>query len=135
MVATLSVGVLSCAISSQADAWWNKTSNEKNHQIAHIINSAKHPLLISDSEIGYVVSLTYSLDAKVRLMLFPQIRGIESNIPNLTEGFSDIFLFESPNHFKVLQSPANKLRLKIAKEQNYLIKPVYEEGGLWRIEK
>lgn len=43
-LATVSVGVLSCAISSQADTWWNKLSNEKNHQIAHIVNQATHPL-------------------------------------------------------------------------------------------
>ncbi len=135
MLALVSGGVLSCAISSQAEAWWNKISNEKNPQIAYIINQANPSLLISDSEIGYVVSLSYLLDAKVRLMLFPQVRETESNIPNLAEGFSDVFLFDSPYHFKVLQTPSSQLRYELAKEQNYKIKPVYEEGGLWRIEK
>jgi hypothetical protein len=68
-------------------------------------------------------------------MLFPQVRETESNIPNLPEGFSDVFLFDSPYHFKVLQTPSSQLRYELAKEQNYKIKPVYEEGGLWRIEK
>lgn len=134
-LATVSVGVLSCVISSQADTWWNKLSNEKNHQIAHIINQSTHPLLISDSEIGYVVSLSYLLDSKVRLVLTPAIGGTESNIPTIAESFSDIFLFDSPYHFKIWQTPENTLRYRLAKKYNYKIKPAYQEGGLWRIEK
>jgi uncharacterized membrane protein len=135
MITLVSGGVLSCAISSQAEGWWNKYSEASNSQTAHIINQATHPLLISDSEIGYVMSLNHLLDSKVRLQLFPKLRGIESKLLNIPDGFSDMFLFESQGSFKVLRTPSNPLRYELAKEQNYQIKPVYERGGLWRIEK
>jgi uncharacterized membrane protein len=133
MLVLISGGILSCAISSQAQAWWNKYTEQNNPQTARIINQAPHPLLVSDSSIGYVISLSYFLDAKVRLLLLPEVRKIESTLPRIPDNFSDVFLFESPARFRVLRTPANKLRYQLAKKQHYKIKPAYEMGGLWRI--
>jgi uncharacterized membrane protein len=135
MLALVSAGVLSCAISSQAEGWWNKYTEASNPLTARIINQASSPLLVSDSEIGYVMSLSHYLDAKVRLMLVPELPGIESNLPKIPKGFSDVFLFASHGNFKELPNPAETLLYKLEKEQNYQIKPVYEAGGLWRVER
>jgi uncharacterized membrane protein len=133
LLAIISLGVLSCSISSQAESWWNKVSNEKNSEIASIINQAKSPLLISDSSIGFVVSLSYLLDSKLQLILFPEIRKTKTSIPSISKEYSDVFLFDSPYHFRVGLIPENSLRYQLEKEQKYKIKPVYEEGGLWQI--
>jgi uncharacterized membrane protein len=135
MLTVISAGVLSCAISSQAQGWWNKYTEANNSQTGHIINQATHPLLISDSEIGYVISLSYLLDSKVQIILFPEIRRIKLNIPQLTNGFTDVFLFDSWGRFKVMQTSSQSLRDELVEEHNYKLKPVYEAGGLWRIEK
>jgi len=47
MVALLSVGIISCAISSQAETWWLKSLNLYTPQIVRTINSTSRPLVIS----------------------------------------------------------------------------------------
>lgn len=127
MAVVISVGVLSCAIISQAELSFSKLQNRDNPQLAQIINQAKHPILISDlsdpDNPGYLVSLNYSLNPKIRLRLVDNPQKLK-NIDN----FSDIFLF---NPGQALQE-----QLKL----NYKIQPVQIEPGnneekLWRIEK
>ena len=85
-------GIVSCAISSQADAWWNKSFISMYHpQTARIINKAPRPLLISDSSgsnPGNVISLSYLLHPKVRLRLV-----VDENDIQVPDNFSDVFLF------------------------------------------
>lgn len=94
MAVLISLEILSCVISSQAQVSFNKLQNGDNPQIAHIINQAKRPLVISDlsdpDNPGYLVSLNYMLDSKVRFRLV--VNPTELKIP---DGFSDIFLYNS----------------------------------------
>jgi uncharacterized membrane protein len=135
MLTVVSAGVLSCAISSQAEGWWNKYTEARHPLTARIINQASHPLLVSDSEIGYVMSLSHYLDSKVRLLLVPERQGIELHIAKMSEQLSDVFLFDSRGHFKEFPNSSETLRYKLEKEQDYQIKPVYKAGGLWRVER
>ncbi|RCJ39723.1 hypothetical protein A6770_11600 [Nostoc minutum NIES-26] len=112
-------GFLSCGVSSQAETWWNKGSHA-NPQIARIINKTNNPLLISSNNslnIGDLMSLSHLLNNKVHIQLV-----IEPNIPNIANGFSDIFLY---NPSKVFQS---KL------EKTSKLNVVYKRGRLWRLE-
>jgi len=121
-IALLSSGVLSCIVSSQAEIWWNKGSSITKYdpQIAHIINQAAHPLLISntdgDADVGYVMSLSYLLEPKVKLQLV-----IQPNIPKIANGFSNVFLFR----------PFNGLRDRLKKE--YKMEFVQSVGELWQL--
>ena len=54
------VGVASCAVSSQASAWWNKGDSSRNIRAAPIINAAADPLVVSDFS-GYGFANTLSL--------------------------------------------------------------------------
>ncbi len=80
-----------------ADTWWNKNSSRSNPTIAQIINRSSEPLIVSDLTTispGEILSMSYLLDAKVKLLLFP--RDVTS-IPELPIG-EDLFLFKaSPN--------------------------------------
>lgn len=132
MITLLSCGVISCAISSQSIIWWNKGPNYYNPYLAHIINQAEHPLVVSDDRthnkplanvIGDIISLTYMLDPKVRLQLV-----VEPNLPKIPDGFSDVFLF---NPSKVLRHGLEK--------QNYKLKLLYEKNrpnhtSFWKLE-
>lgn len=89
----ISCGVVCCAISSQADTWWNKIVSYDNPQSARVINQASQPLVISnpsDTNTGQLISLSYLLDEKVKFQLVGQP---EIYIPQIAAGFSDIFLF------------------------------------------
>lgn len=105
-------GVISCAVSSQADTWWNKKNSHDNPQVARIINQATQPLLVSSNynlNFGELLSLSYLLAPKVRLQLV-----VEPNIPKISDSFSDVFLF----------NPSKAMQQQITQEQNYKIEPV-----------
>ncbi len=127
MAVVISVGVVSCAIISQAEVSFSKLQNRDNPQLAQIINKAKHPILISDlsdpDNPGYLVSLNYSLNPKIRFRLV----GNPQELKNI-DGFSDIFLY----------NPGQALQDQL--KPNYKIQPINIEPGknedkLWRIEK
>lgn len=114
-------GVVSCAISSQADAWWNKSFISMHHpQAARIINQTPRPLLISDSNPRNVISLSYLLDSHVRLRLV-----VDENDLQIPDHFSDVFLLR----------PSTPMRRKLEIENGYQIEPVNTPAGLWRLAK
>lgn len=125
LVAVLfSSGVMSCIISSQAEIWWNKDdASYSNPQIARTINQAVHPLLLSNSvdpNPGYIISLSYLLEPKVRFRLV-----VEPNLPQIPDDFSDIFLFDDHS--------SETLRSRLKKEKNYKIEPIFDR--LWRLKR
>ena len=120
----LTGSIVSCAVSSQAEFWWNKSPDKHkyNSQIASIVNSTLRPLLISDdstlisdSFACRILALSYLLNPKVQLQLV-----LEPNIPKIPDGFSDVFLF----------SPSEALRLSIEK-QAYIAELVFQRDNFW----
>jgi uncharacterized membrane protein len=127
MAVVISVGVVSCAINSSAELSLSKLQNADNSQIAHLINQTNRPLLISDmsdpDNHGYLLSLSYSLNPKVRLRLVVNPRGLQ-----IPDGFSDIFLYQ----------PGKALREEL--KHNYKVEPVpiepiQQKDKLWRLAK
>jgi uncharacterized membrane protein len=95
-VLIISSGVISCAISSYAETWWNKGAS--NPQVARAINQATRPLLIVASEglnFVNVVSLSNTLDPKVRIRLID-----DSNRLEIPDGFTDAFLINPPERLR-----------------------------------
>lgn len=88
MVTILSLGLISIAVSSQADTWWNKVISYGNPEVARIINQESRAVLISDDagiNYGNVFSLTYLLKPDVRLLLVREksarsMRNLSSSI-------------------------------------------------------
>lgn len=116
-------GVVSCVVSSQADTWWTKKNSHHHPQAARIINQTPHPLLVSSSfraNLGEILSFSHLLDPKVRFQLV-----VEPNIPEIPDGFSDVFLF----------NPSKALRTAIEEEQKYKLAPAYQPDRLWRLVK
>ncbi|AUB41381.1 putative membrane protein [Nostoc flagelliforme CCNUN1] len=120
MVVVISSGVVSCAVSSQAETWWNKSSHA-NPQIARIINKANKPLLISSTyslNIGDIMSLTHLLDSQVQMQLV-----IEPNMPNIPDSFSEVFFY----------NPSKELRYEL--ENKYKLVEVFQYSRLWQLEQ
>ncbi|MCL1469352.1 glycosyltransferase family 39 protein [Argonema antarcticum] len=125
-IIVFSSGVLSCAVSSQAQIWWNKGPDRTkyNPQVAYIINQAKHPLLLSDANPAHVLSLSYLLAAQVRYQLVNKPKVFKINY-----GFSEVFLYK----------PSDKFKQALEKQENRKFKPNKELGkfqnNLWQLEK
>ncbi|WP_138506180.1 glycosyltransferase family 39 protein [Nostoc sp. PA-18-2419] len=120
MLVVISTGVVSCAVSSQAETWWNKSSHA-NPQIARIINKANNPLLISSNyslNIGDLMSLTHLLDNKIQIQLV-----IEPNIPKIPDSFSNLFVY----------NPSQRFRSEL--EKKYKLGDVFKYSRLWRLEQ
>ncbi|MEH2322819.1 MAG: glycosyltransferase family 39 protein [Nostoc sp.] len=123
LVILISCGIVSCSMIASAETWWTKKPSHYHPQTARIINKANSPLLISDNSsfnIGNLISLTYLLEPKVKIQLVTN-----ENIPKIADNFSDVFLL----------NPSSKLSSEMKKTYHYKIKPVYEPGMLWRLEK
>jgi uncharacterized membrane protein len=86
-IALLGVGILSCMTYATSDSWWNKTNGVSNRQMADIINQTAQPVLVSNAYFVELVTLSYELDPKVKVLIVP-----EKTLPSIPYGFSDIFL-------------------------------------------
>jgi uncharacterized membrane protein len=125
-IGVFSAGVLSCTLSSQAETWWNKGLDQGKYAIpiAHIVNKADSPLLITDSEMGEVLSLIRLLDAKVHILWGDKLQFAQ--IPN---GYRNLFAFH----------PTKKLQERLKKQYNYKLKSVFltsdvsYETRLWQL--
>jgi len=124
MAVLISAGVVSCAVSSQADTWWIKKNSHNNPQAARIINQATQPLLVSSNyrfNLGEILSLSHLLTPKVRLQLVN-----ESNIPKIPDGFSDVFIF----------NPSTSRRWQLEKAENSKLEEVSPSKlRLWKLKK
>jgi uncharacterized membrane protein len=123
----LTGGVLSNAVSSQAETWWTKEWGRENPAIARRILRAPQPLVVSDiSEVslGNILSMSHLLEPKVRLQLVlldPKARSRAQlfdrpTIPKIPSGFSDVFVY----------GRSQKFSAKLAKMQNSKIEMLSE---------
>lgn len=112
------VGILSCAMSSQAETWWTKYSSYYVPQVARMVNQAPAPLIVSDQPIR-LLTLSYLLPSHARCILTPG-----APLPHLPAHAGAIFLFH----------PSESLRRRFEQEPAYTVQAVHAPGYLWRIE-
>jgi len=135
----LMAGILSSGLIVQSDTWWNKTISNNNPAIAQIINRAERPLVISDTGLGDLLSLSHYLNPKVDLLVRPYCytachvdpayRNLElfPYLPPIPPGYSDVFLFYAR------PQPLWKQRLKQAKYLPLEVLAQKDEEWLWRV--
>ncbi len=114
-------GTVSCAVSSQAEVWWNKsrTRSQEYPQIARIVNQATYPLVVSDSSSMSVMSLSHLLEPDVLLQLMD-----DSEIPKIEHSFGEIFLFNA----------SESLQQNLDQTPTYEVEPIRKLKRLWRVE-
>ncbi|MEH2456111.1 glycosyltransferase family 39 protein [Nostoc sp.] len=136
LVILFSGSMLSCAINAQATVWYNKGLNKENIAVAKIINQTTHPLLISDAQVGYILSLSHSLNPNVQILFQPsETETFKVYLPTVGElkPFSDVFLYR--------YHPRKVWLKELAKQQNYKFEPIVfrftkfltDEPVLWRV--
>lgn len=125
----LTSGILSCAKSTYAETWWIKGSSTENPQVARIINAANHPLLVSDTKIGRVISLSYLLEPKVQFLLKPKCHTCQLDFSSklsfeseMFDNYSTIFLYK----------PSDEM-LNEFNQQNYFMETIYKPARLWMV--
>ena len=92
------LGVVSCAVSSRAETWWNKDPEGLNSQIANLINRSTAPLIISDGWMGHLFSLNVGLSERAKLQIEPLCYvcsdvNIGWATPVVPDDFNEVFYF------------------------------------------
>jgi len=64
-------GMMSNLVNLNADTLWHKESGYYNPKLATVINQAQNPYIISDTEMGNILSLSYLLKPEVELYYQP----------------------------------------------------------------
>ena len=145
MVALISGGIVSCAVSSQAQTWWNKYNSYHIPDVARIINQSERPLVLWSGVPP--LDLTYLLNPNVKLQ--PVMRQTidlpdgervqKHSLKPISEGFSDIFAFghNDPNSHLVQEFlEQQQYKLKEVHRSKRWIEPVYETKlVLWSVSK
>lgn len=136
MIVLVLAGVLSCAVNSTAQIVVSKRLSQENPGVAAVINASPRPLLITNIDVAFLISLGYSLDPKVQILADVNCSTCNLNpttmnqLPpeNIPNGFSDVFLWISPStEEQFIQKVQN-----IDANQKTL---VYEEHGsqVWKL--
>lgn len=119
LVIVISAGIISDVFIFQADTWWTKKKSDNHPQVSQIINQSLRPLVITSNynfNIGEALSLSYLLDPKTKFQLVA-----EPNIPQVAEGFTDVFLYDpfpalregvEKQNYQIEVVPPSKLRLE-----------------------
>ncbi|MDJ0679552.1 MAG: glycosyltransferase family 39 protein [Xenococcaceae cyanobacterium MO_167.B52] len=112
------VGIISCSISAQENTWWNKTVGYHNPQIAKIINLYDKPLVISsnqDINVGNIISLSYLLEDKVRLLL-----TTSDKIPLVKQdGFSEVLIWNISEDSLIKFQEKNNCSVSVVEGEYY----------------
>jgi uncharacterized membrane protein len=117
-------GVISCILHSQTQMWWNKLPEKYQEypQIAKIISQGNKPLLITDVSneniIASIQMFGHLVDPKVRFQVVDK-----NKLPQITNGFTDIFLFK----------PSDFLKAGIEKIYNSNLQQIND--FLWKLKK
>jgi uncharacterized membrane protein len=131
-VIVISLGVVSCTISSQTERWNGK--DDFIIQSSRIINQTRHPVVISDDDLVYgLMPLNYRLDPHVRLILVSQPSKVV-----IPDGFSDMFLFSDSEELLSYLQEQREVRIKPAYQDSYLnvfLWKVSSSSTLWKIEE
>jgi uncharacterized membrane protein len=126
-VGLVSAGIISCITISQAEIWWNKgsISSEDVPKIASIIDRVPNQLIISDTDLIHILSLSHEINSNAQFLLLSK--------PNLLDitavsNFNNVFLFE----------PSRQLQNNLEQQHiyKYILKPIYplKYPKLWRLE-
>ncbi len=134
-VVLLTAGVLSNAVSSQAEVWRTKEFGTENPAIARTVNQAAKPPVVSDiSEVslGNILSMGHLLAPKVRLQLLlldPKARSQAQlidgpTIPEIPSGLSDVFVCGLPKVLgaKLVQKQNSKIEL-VGQDKTQMFSP------------
>lgn len=129
-IVLISVGIISCIANLDKSSKYQKTRNIHNLPISSIINRAKSPVVLAETdETLDIISLSYTLEPKVKIELSPT-----NQLMSELDRDGDVFIFNPSNILEDLLKKKQKLKI----EQIYkpkLLTPGEISLSLWKIEQ
>jgi uncharacterized membrane protein len=113
-------GAIGCLNDLPQQVTWSKDSKTDNYlPISQAINRASNPLVISDSSIMRVLTLSYQLDSDTKLLLLDS-----AQVPQIPNSFRQKFLFD----------PSDELLEQFEQQQIRAVPIVESKIELWRLQ-
>lgn len=111
----ISVGIISCIANLDKSPKYQKTRNLHNLPISSQIDRAKSPIVLAETdETIDIISLSYTLDPKVKIKILPTEKFVAEL--NRVDRDGDVFIF----------NPSDTLKDLLAKEPQLKIKEIYK---------
>lgn len=134
MATIITAGILSSTLIAQSPAWWNKGSNSRLLDVTAQINQTERPLVVSNADLGDLLSLSYYLEPKVRLLIYPACFACKFNqdqinrlqLPEIPAGFSDVFLYNP--------RPSEPWLSQLHQQKTYSVETLSEVKSNWNTE-
>jgi uncharacterized membrane protein len=108
-------GIVACAVSSQAQVWWNKSIPRSAYYpaVSALINQAEGAIVISDDDPASLLAISYLLKPDTPLQLVSSPKQLK-----IADGYDRILLL----------NPSNRLRTRL--ERKYQLKPLHEDYSM-----
>lgn len=121
----LLTGFISCSLSSQAEAWWNKAGSYSVPRVARTVNAAKDPLVVTNSNQNFL-ALNRRLEPHVRLHLAEENGPQNFDVRRFTaaQNFGAIFFYAPPEALH-----------KNLQRQGFALEKADADDVLWRLQK
>lgn len=125
----LTASLASCVVSAYSSTWWSKGVSYANAKTAAVLNDLDAPLVISDRGDNYLnqgnlISLSYRLDADVRLLLLDHDAINEVLATTQLSENKDVLLYQ----------PSSLLRRQVEAKWGPLTLVRPPDTGLWSVE-
>lgn len=121
----LSAGFGSCLLSSQSDAWWNKSFSYGLPRTAYLINIQPKPLLVLNPTLNFL-ALSRRLESHVNLFLLHQNEVPDSKTLK--------FLLSRKGEIVFFHDPSTALQ-NTFQEHGINLKRIPHSSDLWQLEK
>ncbi len=138
----LTCGIVSCALSTQAENWWIKGQTDFVG-FTHAINQTERPLLIGNATLSEFLALSYKLDPKVKILMQPNCFNCNQTYSQMfnpgelkiPDGYSDIFAIRlKPDEWlKTFQNGTAYRAVPVTYKGKVLIN--YTGMRCWKLEK
>ena len=128
LVWIVSVNIVACGVSAQAQVWWNKSVPRSSYYppVAALVNQADRPLVISDCCPIELLAFSRWLEPDVKLLLLQDPKAV-----SLPEGFSQLFLINPSQQLQDILVQRHQALKLLYKDRNA---PKEEAARLWQVE-
>ena len=133
MVVLLSMGVVSCAVSSPSESWWNRYRQTYFPEIAKVIKQVERPVVLA--HWYNLLSLRYIVKPDVRLVSF-YLQPVEKKKSNPLKEVKDLFIYLPPEGLKEFLEKNYNYRLVKTYSWKGESDPVKKVGStVWQLSK
>lgn len=129
LILIVSVNLIACGVSAQAQVWWNKSLPRSSYYppVAALINQADRPLVISDCCPIEVLAFSRWLEPDVQLLLLQDPKAV-----SLPDGFSQLFLLNPTQQLQTILVQRHHVLKRLYKDRNA---PKKAAARLWQVER